>query len=84
LLQKQLFGVKGSWRYDATYHLQPDNDNDDEIISKASVNELTKQVSVYMSHHFRRKVFGQIFIQAFFTLFRPKDTNSGANRNYDF
>jgi hypothetical protein len=35
----QLFGVKESWRYDGLYHLQ----EDDEIIAKASTNEIFKQ-----------------------------------------
>jgi hypothetical protein len=35
----QLFGVKESWRYDGLYHLQ----EDDEIVAKASTNEIFKQ-----------------------------------------
>ena len=34
-----MFGVKESWRYDGLYHLQ----EDDEIIAKASTNEIFKQ-----------------------------------------
>ncbi len=34
-----MFGVKESWRYDGLYHLQ----EDDEIIAKASTNEILKQ-----------------------------------------